>query len=132
MHHDGVLVVQAFRAGAVGYVLKTSPAEEILRAIRHVLEGGMHVDPELPPNLREFVLKGNIRFKTRYSGELTGREREVVQLIAEGHATKQIAHLLHLTRKTVEFHKYNAMRKSHTHSTADLTRYAVRSGLAGL
>ena len=132
MHGDDCLVVQAFQAGAAGYVLKTSPAEEILRAIGRVLEGRIHVDPQLPAELRELILRGRLKSDTRYSGVLTGREREVVQLIAEGHSIKEIAHLLHLTCKTVEFHKYNAMKKSHARSTADLTRYAVRSGLAGL
>lgn len=132
MHRDAFLVTQAFAAGAAAYVLKSSPAEEILRAIRQVLEGGIHVDPELPAGLRELILRGKVRCRTGYAGELTPREREVVQLVAEGHTTKEIAHLLHLARKTVEFHKYSAMKKSHTRSTADLTRYAVRSGLAGL
>jgi DNA-binding NarL/FixJ family response regulator len=132
MHGDDSLVMQAFQAGAAAYVLKTSPAEEILRAIRDVLDGRIHVDPQLPAELRELILRGRLKSGVRYSGGLTGREREVVQLIAEGHSIKEIGYLLHLTCKTVEFHKYNAMKKSHARSTADLTRYAVRSGLAGL
>ena len=132
MHRDEFLVVEAFRAGAAAYVLKSSPAEEILRAIWQVLKRGTYLDAEFPDSLREFISRRKIKGQDRYPGELTARERQVVQLIAEGHHTKEIAYLLHLACKTVEFHKYNAMKKSHARSTADLTRYALRSRLAGL
>jgi DNA-binding NarL/FixJ family response regulator len=132
MHREPSLVATAFREGARGFMLKTAPAADILRAIRAVLEGAAYVDPELPESLRQDILSGRGRSESRSPLELTAREREVVQLIAEGHCTKEIAALLHRARKTIEFHKYNAMRKSRSRTTADLTRFAVRTGIAGL
>lgn len=132
MHADATYVREAFRAGAHGYVLKSSAHSELVHAIRQCLKGQIFVTSQIPPEVRETLPRRAGRLKGRSASGLTDREREVVQMVAEGRAAKEIAGILHVTVKTVEFHKYNAMKRLGVHSTAELTLHAVKSGLVSL
>jgi DNA-binding NarL/FixJ family response regulator len=117
---------EVLNAGARGYVLKSEADEQIVRAIeslaRHHAFFSDHVSETLLHKFVEHAASGN-------NSLLTVREREVVQLIAEGNSNKKIAHLLSRSVKTVETHRSASMRKLDVHTTADLVRYAVRNGL---
>ncbi len=130
MHADPIYVTGAFRAGASGYVLKRCASMELVSAIRQVLKGRTYITPLI----RRDVLgdaPGSPLWPGEVSGELTERQREVVQLVAEGHAVKEIAAILNISGKTVAFHKSNVMRRLGLRSTAQLTKYALEHGLAG-
>jgi DNA-binding NarL/FixJ family response regulator len=129
MHADATYVAGAFRAGASGYVLKRCASLELRDAIHQVLSGRTYVTPLIRRDILDepsspYGLEGE-------SGELTVRQREVVQLVAEGHTVKEIAALLKISSKTVAFHKANVMRRLGIHSTAELTRYALEHGITG-
>lgn len=130
MHADATYVVGAFRAGAVGYVLKRCAATELLDAIQEVLRGRTYVTPLIRRDLM-VGLPGTALWPGEMSGALTGRQREVLQLVAEGHPVKQIAGILKVSPKTVTFHKSNLMRRLGMHSTAELTKYAMDHGIVG-
>jgi DNA-binding NarL/FixJ family response regulator len=130
MHADPAYVTGAFRAGASGYVLKRCASMELLSAIQQVLKGRTYSTPLI----RRDVLgdaPGSPLWPGDVSGELTERQREVVQLVAEGHPVKEIAAILNISAKTVAFHKSNVMRRLALRSTAELTKYALEHGLAG-
>ena len=122
MHHDALYAAAAFRAGASGYVVKDTAASELQTAIRHVLSGRTYMTP--------YVADGVLQSFTNESQEpeigvkLTAREREVLQLVAEGHAVKSIAAILGISPRTVEFHKYRIMEKLGVHSIAELAVWA--------
>lgn len=133
MHADKHYAAGMLGAGAVGYVLKDCAFDELAEAIRQVAGGGSYLSAEIEGVvLRDYV--------ERLSGEggesafsvLTDREREVLQLVAEGHTTKQIAGDLHVSVKTVESHRQNIMDKLEIRSIAELTKYAIREGLTSL
>jgi DNA-binding NarL/FixJ family response regulator len=123
MHADPSYVTEAFHAGASGYVIKRSAACELIAAIDEVLRGRTYVTPLLraPPGCHSDA--------ERPSGDLTDRQREVLQLVAEGHSAKEIAAILDISIKTVEFHKSNLRQRLALRSTAELTRHAIRRGL---
>jgi DNA-binding NarL/FixJ family response regulator len=127
MHADVTFATEVLQAGASGYLLKNAPVEEIKIAIERVLRGEKYVTSQLAQEIL------STRPSSRRAGlpivRLTGRQREVLQLLAEGRAGKQIADLLCVSPRTVEFHKYKMMEKLGLHSTADLTRYAVKHGI---
>jgi DNA-binding NarL/FixJ family response regulator len=125
-HADPGYVAGALRAGAHGYVLKRCAAAELVDAIYHVLQGETYVTPEMAKQLPMVNLN-----TAKARGELTAREREVLQLVAEGKSAKEIAAILSISPKTVSFHKANLMEKLGVHNTAGLTRYAMQRGLAG-
>lgn len=130
MHGDATYVAGAFRAGASGYVLKRCASEELVSAIREVLRGRKYITPLV----RKDVMGNSSGYPSLsgdLSGELTDRQREVLQLVAEGHPVKEIAAILKISSKTVAFHKSNVMRRLGIHSTAELTRYAVEHGIIG-
>jgi DNA-binding NarL/FixJ family response regulator len=127
MHSDRVYVEEALRIGASAYVLKRSAVSELAEAIRQALNGKIYVTPLVG----EVNASGSIPGKEtdRFASLLSSRERQVLQLVAEGRAGKEIAHVLSISPKTVEFHKRSIMRKVGLHTTAELARYAVRQGL---
>jgi DNA-binding NarL/FixJ family response regulator len=131
MHAERDYVVEAFKAGAHGFLLKWSAQEELVAAIRQVMAGHTYITPLIPKTVLE-SLRSSPRRELKPSGDLSAREREVLQLVAEGRAAKEIAGILHVSVKTAEYHKYRLMRKLGLHSTAELTRYAVQRGLVGL
>ena len=130
MHADVDYVKEAFRAGASGYILKRSVASELVRGIGEVLEGRTYLTPVIADGFGGALPECTTR-EGMLSDELTNREREVMQLLTEGHGSKEIAAILHVTRKTVEFHKSRIKSKLHLETTAELIRYAVEHKIAG-
>jgi DNA-binding NarL/FixJ family response regulator len=124
-------VVRALRAGAAGYLLKTADLSEVLLAIRAVHAGNHYLSAALTEqfDLSELLEKAQQADERTGEEQLTAREREVLQLIAEGHRNASIAEHLVLSLKTVEAHKAHVMRKLQTKNHAELVRYALRLGL---
>ncbi len=125
MHKDSVYVREILRAGARGYLLKDSVDADLLAAVRAVAKG----DGYLSPGVSEAVLTDYRRHVTDPLDLLTSREREVLQMIAEGKTNKEIAASLNLSVYTVEAHRGRVMEKLNLHSTGELVRFALRSGL---
>lgn len=128
MHADVTYATEVLDAGASAYVLKNAPASQLIKAIREVLRGNRYVSPEVAADVLPFVLNGAHQMNKRVS-RLTPRQREVLQLLAEGHTNKEIAGILNVSARTVEFHKYRMMQDLGLHSTAELTRYALKHGV---
>jgi DNA-binding NarL/FixJ family response regulator len=128
MHEDADFVIAALRAGAAGYVVKRAAASEVLTAIREVLKGHYYVSPLIAREAIDLFLASSTN-TGKFSHTLTARQREVLQLIAEGRSRKEIAAILHISIRTVEFHKAALMRELDLHNAADLTRYAIEHGL---
>jgi DNA-binding NarL/FixJ family response regulator len=127
MNTDPDLALEAMRSGASGYLLKTSAAEELIRAIRLALKGASYVTPQLARGMdKAFINNPEGRGHAR---TLTPRQREVVQLLAEGKSMKQVASVLNVTQRTVAFHKYRAMGELNIETTAELIQFAVKSGM---
>lgn len=125
MHKDAVYVREILRAGARGYLLKDSADADLIAAVRAVAKG----EGYLSPGVSDAVLSDYRRHVTDPLDMLTSREREVLQLIAEGKTNKEIATSLNLSVYTVEAHRGRLMEKLNLHSTGELVRFAVRSGL---
>jgi DNA-binding NarL/FixJ family response regulator len=123
MNEDADLAAEAFRAGASGYLLKRSAASELTTAIREVMQGRSYVTPLVTHGLVGSLMRP-VEQPSRH--ELTSRQREVLQLIAEGRSMKEVANLLDLTPRTVAFHKYRMMEQLGVKTTAELIQYAVR------
>jgi DNA-binding NarL/FixJ family response regulator len=123
MNEDPELAAEAFRSGASGYLLKSSAATELLTAIKEVTRGRSYVTPLVTGDLVGSLMQNRDHAR---SDELTPRQREVLQLLAEGHSMKEVAALLHLTPRTVAFHKYKMMEQLKLRTTAELIQYAVR------
>ena len=133
MHASPTYATEAFQAGASGYLLKRSAASELGLAIASVLQGQHYLTPLLTKEVLDSALKLSTGERGNpVSGALTARQREVLQLVAEGHGTKEIATILSVSVKTVEFHKSRIMQHLDLHTTADLTKYAITHGITGL
>ncbi len=132
MHSDRRFVLEALRAGAAAYVLKEAGFAELAGVIDEVRAGRLY----LSPAVAEQVVRDYVRLAEAEAGSalavLSGREREVMQLIAGGRSTKEIAGELHVSVKTVESHRKQIMDKLGLHSVAELTKYAIREGLTPL
>ncbi len=128
MHTGAEYVSEAFRVGAAGYVLKRAAASELLTAIREVCKGRHYVSPLVTRETIDFLL-ASAKSDTGLSDGLTARQREILQLVAEGKSRKEIASILNISVKTVEFHKASLARQLDFRSTADFTRYAIEHGL---
>lgn len=114
------------KAGAAGYMLKTYPVEQLFQAIQTVANGQTYLPPEIADILISDYRSGG---SNNGSVELTKRQREILQLVAEGHTTKSIAFNLKVSSKTVESHRQQLMQKLDIHSVAELTKYALQEGL---
>jgi DNA-binding NarL/FixJ family response regulator len=123
MNEDADLAAEAFRIGASGYLLKRSAASELLTAIREVTQGRSYVTPLITEGLVGSLQNSDDRSPGH---ELTARQREVLQLLAEGRSMKEVASILNLTPRTVAFHKYRIMEQLKVKSTAELVQYAVK------
>ncbi len=123
MNEDADLAAEAFRSGASAYLLKRSAASELATAIREVMQGRSYVTPLITEGLVGSLLHVD---ESNPARELTPRQREVLQLLAEGHSMKEVASLLNLTPRTVAFHKYRMMEQLKVKSTAELIQYAVK------
>jgi DNA-binding NarL/FixJ family response regulator len=133
MYDDQEYVVQIIQAGASGYVLKRVVTEDLVRAIHEVHAGGSFLYPPIAATLIGDYLRVTGNERPDEPGEsLSAREREVLRLIAEGHSNNSIAELLGLSRKTVDTHRANAMRKLDLHDVTEVVKYALRTGLITL
>lgn len=133
MHATPTYATEAFKAGASGYLIKRSAASELKHAIHAVMRGQHYMTPLITKDVlatRLHPQEGPTR--NRPLATLTSRQREVLQLIAEGKGTKAVASLLNISVKTVEFHKFRIMEELDLHSTAELTKYAIVEGLVEL
>jgi DNA-binding NarL/FixJ family response regulator len=128
MHQEDQYVLQAVRAGASGYLVKDSPAAELLAAVRNVHAGRGHFGPQVARALAEQLQHPERAADDPYA-TLTRREREVFRLIAEGLTTKEIARQLSISTKTAENHRTRVLGKIGVRNTAELVRYALRRGL---
>lgn len=131
MHREKKFVGAMLRAGASGYVLKNDVTKELTDAVRKVMSGGLYLSPVMAADVVKEFVRGRPPEKGAFA-DLSEREREVLQLIAEGSSTKDIATRLHLSEKTVAAHREHIMAKLDLHSVVDLTRYALREGIAHL
>jgi DNA-binding NarL/FixJ family response regulator len=129
-HENREYVTPALKSGAAGYVLKRAADEELVRAVRAVYQGQTYLDPMIAS-----VVVNDYRHRLedmpaddQYES-LTPREREVLVLVAEGHTNREVAELLGISHKTVDYHRTNVMRKLDVHNRTELTRYAIRRGL---
>ena len=125
MNEDPDLAVDAIHSGGSGYLLKSSAASELMQAIQLALKGKSYVTPQIARGLHKSFIKGP-RPKTR-AKSLTPRQREVVQLLAEGKSMKEVADVLKVTPRTVAFHKYQIMEELSLRTTADLIQFAIKS-----
>ena len=123
MNEDPDIAAEAFRAGASGYILKRSAVSELSTAIREVMLGRSYITPLVATGLVGSLMHTD---DTKLTDPLTSRQREVLQLLAEGHSMKQVAGVLNLTPRTVAFHKYRMMEQLKVKSTAELIQYAVK------
>jgi DNA-binding NarL/FixJ family response regulator len=135
MHSDRRFVSEMVRAGALGYLVKDSAFEELNLAVRTVMSNRPYLSAIITGSLVEdFVRQTSATERSPVSPlhMLTGREQEVLRMLADGKRVKEIAHLLNISAKTVESHRQNIMDKLEIHSTIELTRYALREGLTSI
>jgi len=128
MHPDVAYAASALEAGALGYVLKHSAPSELVTAIQRALRGKVYVTPSLVDELVQFQKEGTS--KQDELTRLTSRQREVLQLLAEGHSIKEIASILNISTRTVEYHKYRMMTDLGFENSSDLIRFALIHGLS--
>jgi DNA-binding NarL/FixJ family response regulator len=132
MHSDRGLVLETLRAGASGYLVKDCASDELERAIRTVLAHKTYISPSIADVVVRELRDGDSAKPADILQSLTGKEREVLQLLAEGKAVKEIAALLKVSIPTVETHKQHLMSKLNIFSIAELTKFAIRHGITGL
>jgi DNA-binding NarL/FixJ family response regulator len=127
MNQDPDMAAEAFRLGASAYLLKNSAATELVQALRQVVRGGSYITPLLTKDMVGSFVQN---FKLRKSpSQLTLRQREVLQLLAEGRSMKEAAFILHVSPRTVAFHKYTMMEHLNIRSSAQLIEYAMKTSL---
>jgi DNA-binding NarL/FixJ family response regulator len=126
MNHDVEIAAEAFRRGASGYLLKTCAAAEMVIAVRDVLRGKSYISPALSRDTINFLRRQNKEL-VREDERLTERQREVLQLLAEGKVMKEVGDILHMTTRTVAYHKYRMMEVLGAKSNAELVKYAVKN-----
>jgi DNA-binding NarL/FixJ family response regulator len=128
MHEDATYVAAAFQSGASGYVLKRSAPAEVITAVREAMSGRTYVSPLVDRGLVEILMK-RMAHPEKVKPELTSRQREILQLLAEGKGPKEISAILNISTRTVEFHKYRIMVATGVRTIAELTRYAIAHGI---
>ncbi len=131
MHPDVTYARRAFEVGASGYVVKHSAPSELVTAIREALKGRTYVTSMIAGELMTSFI-GSSGHRDDTFGKLTPRQREVLQLVAEGHSAKEIASILNVSPRTVEFHKYRMMEDLGLRTSAELVQFAIKHGLASI
>ncbi len=131
MHPDVTYATRAFEAGASGYVLKHSAPSELITAIREAIRGQTYVTPMIAGELMQSYKEGG-QLQPDVIRKLTSRQREVLQLLAEGHSSKEIATILSISPRTVEFHKYRMMEILNLKTSAELVHYAIKHGFVSV
>jgi DNA-binding NarL/FixJ family response regulator len=132
MHSDRHFVSEMLKAGAMAYLLKQCAVDELITAIKTVLKNQTYISPCISSVVVDQFVRNTSKSKPDVFSRLTDREREVLQLVAEGKTSKEIASQLNLSIKTVEAHRLNIMEKLNIHTVAELTKYAIREGLSSL
>ncbi len=132
MHHDKQFVSEIFKAGASGYLLKDCAFDELEHAVRIVMDGKTYMNPQIASLVIESLVNQPQATSPKSFSLLTDREREVLQLIAEGQSTKEIASKLSVSAKTIESHRRQVMGKLNIRNVAELTKYAIREGLTSV
>ena len=128
MHPDPTYATEALEAGCLGYVLKHSAAVELVTAIQEALQGRIYVTPRIAGEVADALRQG-LQHRRKTEAHLTPRQREVLQLVAEGKSLKAIAEILHVSKRTVEFHKYRIKDELGLRTSADFTQYAIKHGI---
>jgi DNA-binding NarL/FixJ family response regulator len=128
MNHEADLAAEAFRRGASGYLVKTCAASELAVAVREVLRGKSYLSPMIAKDTVDFLIRQDKKL-VEEADRLTERQREVLQLLAEGKCMKEVAAVLNLTTRTVAFHKYRIMEVLNIRTNAELVQYAIRTHL---
>lgn len=131
MHNDVMYASRALEAGASGYVLKHSATPELVTAIRAALEGKTFLAPALTAGVLESAKK-SLHERTDVVTALTPRQKEILQLLAEGRSAKEIAYELNISARTVEFHKYRLMEALHLQNGAELVHFAIKHGVVAV
>jgi two-component system NarL family response regulator len=131
-HSAEPFVLAMLEAGASGYVLKDAAVEEMRRAIRAVARGHHYLSPEIAGSVVDSRLRGPSQERASVYSLLGSRERQILQLLAEGHTSGEIAQQLHIATTTVDSHRRNIMKKLDVHGIAELTKFAIRHGLTPL
>ena len=131
MHPDVAYATMAFEAGASGYVLKGSASRELITAINDAMKERTYVTPMIAGELLQSYKKTQPG-QDVFNKKLTHRQEEILQLLAEGHPTKEIANLLHISPRTVETHKYNMMQELGFKTTTDLVKYTIKQGIISI
>jgi DNA-binding NarL/FixJ family response regulator len=131
MHPDVTYAIRAFEAGASGYVLKHSASSELLTAIHEAIKGRTYVTPMIAGELVQ-AYKGGTYRQAEEEQQLTQRQREILQLLVEGNSAKEVANLLNISPRTVEFHKYSLMSKLKLKNVSALIQYAIKHGFASI
>ncbi len=131
-HSDRSYVLSMLEAGASGYVLKTAAFDEMRRAVQTVAKGNHFLSPDITGLVVEASVAESSPDRGSEKIVLAAREREILQLLAEGHSSPEIAGRLHISTSTVDSHRRNIMKKLDVHSVAELTKYAIREGLTPL
>jgi two-component system NarL family response regulator len=131
-HSDEPYVLSMLEAGASGYVLKDAAVDELRRAIQAVAAGHHYLSPEIAGSVVDSRLRGPSQEGDSAQSPLGSRERQILQLLAEGHTSVEIGRILHIAATTVESHRRNIMRKLDVRGIAELTKYAIRQGLTPL
>lgn len=127
MNHDPDVASEALRIGASGYLLKTSQGDELRRAINNAMKGISYVTPQIGDALeRSFIRDPNSLSRRK---QLTDRQREILQMLSEGQSMKEIASILHISPRTVRFHKYRIMEEHNLKSTAELVQFAIKNAI---
>jgi len=128
MHPDATYAADAFEAGASGFVLKHSASGELIRAIHEAIKGRTYVTPLVAGDLIRSYQEGASPEKKMFK-KLSPRQREILQLLAEGRSAKEIASILNISTRTVEFHKYKMMEQLNIKTSTELLQYAIKHGL---
>ena len=131
MHREVTYAARALEAGASGFVLKHSAPSELVTAVQEALKGGTYITPQVAGDLLGSYQHGHPAEADALGG-LTPRQREVLQLVAEGHSAKEIAAVLRISRRTAEFHKARLMESLGVETTAELVQYAIRTGVTSV
>jgi DNA-binding NarL/FixJ family response regulator len=133
MHEDRQYVFESLKAGATGYVLKSAAFQDLIAAIDTVMSNRNYISPGLSDVvMNDYIRRAQGEEQATEVGRLSGREREVLQLIAEGKSSAEVGDLLHISVRTVDTHRHNIMTKLEIHSIAGLTKFAIRHGLCVL
>lgn len=131
MHQDVAYARRALDAGASGFVLKHSAPAELVNAIRAALDGNTYLTPALAREVLRAFRQGRDATENPAT-RLTSRQREILQLLAEGHSAKEVASRLGISSRTVEFHKYQMMESLHVHNSAELIHFAIKQGIVAI